>query len=209
MNKHRVKHVVLLLVLLFVGSLAGCGWLYQTGSGSQETSDISSLELEVPEFEFTNQDGDPFGSSDLEGNVWMANMIFTNCPTVCNTMTPNMMILQQELADQGIDIEIVSFTVDPDFDDPEQLTTYGKNYGVDFANWHFLTGYSDEEITEFAEEAFQSLVMPVPDENDIIHGTSFFLVDDDLQVIHRFNGLEIDIPLITEQIKAVLAEKNE
>ncbi|WP_219914242.1 SCO family protein, partial [Bacillus paranthracis] len=41
-------------------------------------------------FQFTNQDGKPFGTKDLKGKVWVADFMFTNCQTVCPPMTANM-----------------------------------------------------------------------------------------------------------------------
>src|SRR5690348_10031558 len=41
----------------------------------------------LPEFRFTNQYGQPFGSQELKGQVWIANFIFTRCPTVCPRFT--------------------------------------------------------------------------------------------------------------------------
>ncbi len=197
---HRnVYQIVLFLMLIFV--LSGCGWLYQSHNGSASSSsspDISKAGIVVPPFTFINQSNEPFGTEQLTGKYWISNMIFTKCPSVCGIMTPNMRNLQNALIDENLDVTLVSFTVDPDFDSPDILYSYGENNGADFSKWTFLTGYSREEITEFAAEAFQSLVMET-DGPDIIHGTSFFLVDDEGNVIRRYDGLSADLsPIITD-----------
>ena len=68
----------------------------------------------MEEFEAVNQHNETFSSDDMEGKVWLANMIFTECVTVCPPMTQNMTELTQELDSQGLeDIGIISFSVDP------------------------------------------------------------------------------------------------
>ncbi len=78
---------------------------------------------------------------NLKGKWWIADFIFTNWTTVCLPMTNNKSILQRKLKDNNLDVQLVSFSVDPDFDSPEVLKEYAEQYGVDFSNWSFLTGY--------------------------------------------------------------------
>lgn len=193
-----------LLLALF---LSGCGWLYQLGPAPKaEGTDLTEAEMYVQPFSFVNQDNETVTNEDLEGGYWLASMVFTRCPSVCNLMTPNMLNMQGKAEEEGLDIQFVSFTVDPSFDDPEQLKIYGENYGVDFSNWHFLTGYSDEEIKRFAEESFRSIVQKAPEQNDIIHATSFFLVDPQGQVIRSYDGLENDTDPFIEEMKQLTRE---
>lgn len=44
-------------------------------------------------------------------------------------MSTNMSQLQQQLEDEGIEIPIVSFSVDPERDTPEVLAEYADQYG--------------------------------------------------------------------------------
>jgi protein SCO1/2 len=48
--------------------------------GCSHTSNLPTYGV-VPDFELTAQDGRPFHSaSELKGNIWVADFIFTNCP---------------------------------------------------------------------------------------------------------------------------------
>ncbi len=192
-----MKRIFVFSLLLLLG---GCGWLYRLGGTSSEF-DISKAGLQVPSFEFTNQEGEPFGTKQLEGKYWLADMIFTNCPSVCPTMTPNMQRLQETMKEEGVDLTFVSFTVDPETDTPEQLKAYGEYYGADFENWHFLTGYTLDEMKEFAEEGFSAIVQELEDSDDIMHSTSFFLVDPEGNVIRQYDGLKSDQTEIVEDLK--------
>ncbi|MGE6376367.1 SCO family protein [Peribacillus muralis] len=166
--------------------------LLLTACGSNGVPDAKNWDLE--DFSYIDQDGKPFSKSDLKGKVWVADFIFTSCETVCPPMTSNMSKLQQQLKDEGVeDVEFVSFSVDPEIDKPEVMKKYGNQFNVDYRNWHFLTGYGQEEIEQFALDNFKTLVKKPEKEDQVIHGTSFFLMDQEGKIIRDYTGLQ-DIP---------------
>ncbi|MBM7630969.1 SCO family protein [Geomicrobium sediminis] len=169
----------------------------------QGITDISEANWEVESFEYKNQDREPFGLGDLEDGYWIANFIFTRCPTVCNTMTPNMVILQEAVLENDIDVEFVSFTVDPSYDNPEVLTEYASTYGVSQENWTFLTGYDDEEIRELSEGSFRQEMKDDPEGNDIIHGVNFFLITDEQEIIRLYDGMNTPVDEVITDLEQI------
>jgi protein SCO1/2 len=120
-------------------SLAISGWLAVVLTGCSHKPALTSYGT-VPGFVLTDQTGQPFRSAErLTGRVWLANFIFTNCMGPCPRMTSQM---KQVLATaKGVaDLQVVSFTIDPDRDMPEVLAAYAKRFQADPKNWHFLTG---------------------------------------------------------------------
>lgn len=144
----------------------------------------------VQDFTFTNQDGAEFGLSELKDKVWIADFIFTNCQTVCPPLTANLAKFQEMAKDEGVDVQIVSFSVDPEFDTPEKMKAYGENFNADFNTWNFVTGYSQKEIEKFSLESFKAIVQKPKSSDQVIHTTSFFLVNKDGKVIKSYPGLE-------------------
>jgi protein SCO1/2 len=161
--------------------ISGCG-----ATGKSEVPDEATL---VQEFTYTNQSGKSFGLENLKGKVWMADFIFTNCETVCPPLTANMSKLQEMAKEKGLDVEFVSFSVDPEYDTPEKLLAYGEQFQADFTNWNYLTGYSQKQIEKFALESFQALVLKTESDDQVTHTTSFFLVNQDGYVINSYPGL--------------------
>jgi len=94
----------------------------------------------VPPFTLTAEDGRAFSSSELQGRVWVADLIFTNCPAICPRMTGQMHQVQQALPG----LRLLSFTVDPERDTPAVLAAYAKRHKADPARWTFLTGEREE-----------------------------------------------------------------
>lgn len=184
--------VLVLLVTLF---LVACGEEFET-----------NMSEEVSDFEFTTQDKEKMSLDDLKGDWWIANFIFTNCTTVCPPMTANMANLQQNMKEENLDAQLVSFSVDPDRDTPETLEKFAQQFQADFSNWTFLTGYEFQTIKEFSIKSFKSLVDEPPEGSDqVTHGINFFLVNPEGKVIKNYNGTQSEeMQNIVDDLKEVL-----
>lgn len=164
-----------------------------------------TMSSEVADFNFTTQDGDKLGLKDLKGQYWIADFIFTNCTSVCIPMTTNMTQLQDDLAEKNLDIQFISFTVDPEYDSPEVLKSYAESYDADLSNWTFLTGYDFETIADISVKSFQSGLTEIPDSDQVQHGVRFFLVNPEGVVIKSYDGtLQNEIEDLMNDLKKVL-----
>ncbi|MCM3357333.1 MAG: SCO family protein [Psychrobacillus sp.] len=176
---------ILGIIMISLLVLAGCG-----------SSDFKAqTNWEIEEFEFDNQRGEETSLEDLKGTVWLATFIFTNCETICPPMTFNLAEIQGMLKDKGIeDYKIVGFSVDPEVDTPEVLQEYLDMFEVpDQSNWELLTGYSQEYISQFAEQSFKALVRNNPNDDQVIHGSRFYLIDQNGVAVKNYTGFE-DVP---------------
>lgn len=178
-----MRRYTLPFLLLFSLLLAGCG------QGIKDP-----LNWEISEFTFKNQDGHDIGLEELKGNVWVTDFIFTSCETVCPPMTANMTNLYQRLKEEGIEnTKFVSFSVDPVVDTPDKIKEYMSRYELDSENWHFLTGYSQESTEDFALKNFKTIAKKPETDDQVIHGTSFYLVNKECIVVKDYSGLT-DVP---------------
>ncbi len=185
-------NIPFLMLLLLI--LAAC-------SGNKVETTMSEP---VADFNATTQDGDTLNRDDLKGKWWVADFIFTNCTSVCLPMTSNMKKLQDKLDDDGVEnYHLVSFSVDPDYDTPEVLTDYAEQYEADLSTWSFLTGYDFDEIKDLSMNSFKSMLAPPPEGDDqVSHGTSFFLVNPEGEIIKNYKGIEADqMDQIVEDLK--------
>lgn len=143
---------------------------------------------QLPEFRLTNQDGQQFGSSELRGKFWVANFMFTSCPTICPKLTDHMQKVKHRLRGMGSAVHLVSFSVDPERDTPEVLRKYVNERLISVDKWSFLTG----DLTTVKTAVVEGFKLPMEKEEgaeertafDITHGSRFVLVDPD----HRIRG---------------------
>jgi protein SCO1/2 len=149
-----------------------------TGCRSRE-KEIPKLGSVAP-FEFVDQSGKPFASTELRGKAWVGAFFFTRCPTVCPKITARMQALQRFGNERQLDFRLVSFSIDPDFDTPAVLEKYGQDNGVDVQRWRLLTG-SAERIKQLSEGTFRLALSGRPNPNadhlGMIHSGHLVLVD--------------------------------
>jgi len=135
---------------------------------------------QLPAFSLTDSSGAPFGSDDLAGQVWVADLIFTRCTSICPLLTAAMRRLDQRYLEEGVEgIRLVSFSVDPEYDTPEVLREYSESFGIDPARWSFLTG-PPERVRELVVEGFRTGLGPRTENADLIeiaHSAKFVLID--------------------------------
>lgn len=123
-------------------------------SGPHETDRVQTGER-VPEFTLTNQDGKRVQLSDYKGKAVVLTFIYTRCPipNFCPRMSNNFAELQQRLRDEfGAKAQLLSITMDPEFDTPAVLKDYATRYDADHATWTFATG--TREQTDYAGSLF-------------------------------------------------------
>ena len=147
----------------------------------------------LPAFELTDQAGRPFGSAELRGHVWVADFIFTRCPSACPRLTALLKRIQHRAGDARAPLRLVSFTIDPVHDTPPVLATYARQHGAT-RDWSFLTGSNDDlertivrgfkVSTGREDEVGPSREQPIPAQRlaEIFHGTHLVLVDAALRI---------------------------
>lgn len=178
------KLIPLILMLIFV--LTACN------SGS---SFKAELDYKVSDFTYTDQNNKKVSLNDLKGKPWIAMFIFTSCTTVCPPMTANMTEIQNLFKERNLeDYHIVGFSVDPEVDTPEKLKEYLGNYELpDESKWEFLTGYTQEDIEKFSVDSFKTLVKKIDGNDQVTHGSSFLLVNQEGKVVKSYSGVS-DVP---------------
>lgn len=137
---------------------------------------INGAPKKVPEFSFTNQNGEIITDKDYLGKVYVVEFFFTTCPTICPRMNKNLVEIQDEFKDFE-NFGVASFTITPDIDTPEVLKAYAEKYGISNPNWHLMTG-DEDKIYELANVGFNIYVGKDDSvEAGFEHSGNFALID--------------------------------
>ena len=154
----------------------------------------------VPGFQLTNQNGQPFGSAQLSGKIWIADFIYTTCPGPCPMISSRMSELQKPL--QKTDVHLVSFSVDPEKDTSEVLRGYAGKLQAEPGRWDFVTG-AKSAIYKLSHDGFKLAVSDGRDAQGIpVHSTRMVLVDRHGQIRGYYDATE------PEAITKLLADTN-
>ncbi len=135
----------------------------------------------IAHFSLTERSGKTVSLDDLKGKTWIADFIFTRCGGQCPMMSRQMSELQKKLPSS---ILFVSFTVDPEWDTPQVLLEYAKNYSAEEGKWLFLTG-PKEILTQITQSCYMHDL-----EDPNMHSLRFVLVDPQAQIRGYYDGTD-------------------
>ena len=190
------KVTLILIPLVTLGLLL---WLRNVEVNALQQRTISSYGT-VPSFQLTNQKGQPFGSPQLAGKIWIADFVYTTCPGPCPMISSRMSELQKPL--EKTDVHLVSFSVDPEKDTPEVLSRYAERLQAEPGRWDFLTG-PKSVIYKLSHDGFKLAISDGGDAQGIpVHSTRVVLVDRNGQIRGYYDATD------AEAITKLLADTN-
>lgn len=168
--------------------------------GNEQLLTLSDLG-ELPEFSLTNQSGKTITTADLKGKIWVADFFFTSCQGVCPVMTARMSKLDKTLGNKGLNL--LSISVDPATDTPENLTEYAKNFDAK-DNWQFLTG-EKAKIIDLSVKGFRLSL----GEDPMSHSQRLVLIDNRSHIRGYYHvDRENEMQLLVEHAAQLLKEAN-
>jgi protein SCO1 len=146
----------------------------------------------VPDFALFDQEGRVVEGRRFRGKQVMINFIFTRCQVakMCPAAVARFQRTQAFAREQGVtDLELISFSLDPEYDTPGVLKQYTIQRGIDTSNYSFLTG---------PQMAIKSLLQQfgvlTEMQGDILnHTAATVLLDPSGRILHRADGSEWDV----------------
>jgi len=108
---------------------------------------VSEQQYDIPDVRLLDHSGGDVVLRDLldSGRPVALNFIFTTCTTICPVMTVTFAQMQQLLGSDADRVHLVSISIDPDYDRPDVLAAYAKQFKAG-DNWTFLTGDTDDIV---------------------------------------------------------------
>ena len=204
------------------------GWLGLTQGSMAPTKNWASVKIlspannaqsaglkhygSVPEFSFVERSGKTTTLAGLRGKVWIADFIYTNCTDTCPLQTADMAKFQEKWINES-DLELVSFSIDPERDTPRVLSQYAGRFKADPKRWLFLTG-GKKEIARLVEDGFRLAAAPALNTNKsngiILHSPRFVLVDRKAQIRGYYDSRDSNaLQRLKNDVATLLNEKLE
>jgi cytochrome oxidase Cu insertion factor (SCO1/SenC/PrrC family) len=152
------------------------------------------LPMSIPDTPVIDQHGRPrrFHSDLIKGRVVAINFLFTTCRTICPTQSIVFGQLQRPTGERPV--HLISVSLDPVNDRPEQLDAWAKRYGTG-PNWTLVTGEKRD-----IDGLLKSLSAFTPDKNS--HSAFTLIGDDRTGTWRRLSGIA-PADSIKEAIEAV------
>ena len=147
----------------------------------------------VPDFTFVNQSGKMVRMKQFAGRPLLLTFIYTRCPLpdYCLLMSNNfseILRLLGEIPAVYAKAQLLSISIDPEFDQPKVLHQYGERYAgkfdPNFQHWQFVTGTA-EEIRKAAD--FFGLAYNTKD-GQLVHSLRTVLIGADGRIAKVYSG---------------------
>lgn len=109
---------------------------------SQSTDGSSAFtSSKIPDAPVLDQHGKQlnFYSDLIKGKTVAINFVFTTCTAICPSLTATFRRVQQDAANRGVDVQLISVSVDPTTDTPERLNDFATKFKAG-PGWTFVTG---------------------------------------------------------------------
>jgi len=190
MNPYRSSFAVVALALILAAS--GCA---REAAGDYPASNGNNC---LPDVSLIDQHGQAISLASLKGKPVLIDFIYTSCASTCPVLTSKIAAVARELGPAlGANVTIVSITLDPEHDGPEQLAAYAKSQAVESNSWLFLTGKPADIDQVLA--AFKLRRMRESD-GSIMHSVSAFLLGPDGHQIRQYNALDVSAKTVAADI---------
>jgi len=133
---------LLLVVLLLIGAFS----LPPAFSAPKPSYRRTIEKYTPPDLTLVNQDGKKVKLNSLlnSGKPVMLDFIYGTCTTICPVLSAGFNNLQGKLGQDSAKVQLISVTIDPEYDTPAVMKDYLKRFRAR-PGWDFLTG-SREDI---------------------------------------------------------------
>ncbi len=97
--------------------------------------------FDVPAVNLVDQNGQTVSLPEFlkSKEPYAMSYMFTTCTTICPIMSATLAHLRRELGKDAGDLNLVSVSIDPEYDSPRRLREYAKRYRAG-DEWTFFTG---------------------------------------------------------------------
>ncbi len=149
---------------------------------------VDTLEHTIPDFTFVDQDSTLITEATVAGKVYLADIFFTSCPTICPRVKKNMKVVYDQFKDQP-DFAILSHSMDVKYDTVGRLAWYAEKLNINSDRWHLLTG-EKEAIFDIAREYYIAALESEEAPGGFDHSGAVALVDRQRRIRGLYDGTD-------------------
>lgn len=142
----------------------------------------------VPDFSFTNQEGQPVTNATFAGKAYVVDFFFIHCPTICPKVKAQALRVYEKYKNDDR-VYLLSHSIDTRNDTVAALKQYANKLGIQASKWHLVTGDKDA-IYAIADDYFSVATENPEAPGGFDHSGRLILVDKNRHVRAFCNGTD-------------------
>jgi len=157
----------------------------------------------LPDFELVDHQGAPFRLSENRGRLVVVQFLYTRCPLpeVCPRLAASFGSLQRRFQEAIPErLVLVSITLDPSHDTPEELARYARRIHASYPGWRFLTGAVEPVARLFG-------LVHWAEEGLIVHTSQTGLIDREGRLVALVDGSSYRFEQLRDLVNLHLARE--
>ena len=144
----------------------------------------------IPAFSLLDHRGSLITRDSMGHKYTIASFFSSRCAEPCPSIMKEMERVQRELIRNHVDVEMLSLSLDPEYDTPAILGPYADSYSVDNRYWHLLTGQKDS-ILNLVKQGFLVGANGDAGVSDInAFANKVVLIDTTGKILNYYNGTD-------------------
>lgn len=184
-HRRHLGSLAAALVALAAATAAGCR-AAANANGSYPAVNRTDC---LPDVALVDQSGSTVSLASLKGMPVLVDFVYTTCKGPCPLLTAKLGAVAARLGPRlGAEVKLLSITLDPEHDHPEQLRRYATARGAVRPGWLFLTGTPAQ-----VDRVLQLYHLKREREADgsLTHMAMIFLLGRDGKQLRLYNGLTV------------------
>lgn len=168
---------IAIALAIAIGALT---WRTQTFSSftyeTHRRHSVTATPVSLSDWQLQDTSGELIQLSDLSSQLLLVDFVYTRCPTICRALGSRYEQLQKAINASGNkNITLLSVSIDPTYDTPENLNLYQKRYKGLTGTWKLARPVNDQALRSIISDTG---IRIIPDEfGGLTHSDAIHLVE--------------------------------
>lgn len=162
----------------------------------------------IRDFKSVNQQADPVKFPADSNQITVFNFFYTRCPSSCTAMNREMEKVARQYANNRL-MRFISISVDPEYDTPEVLSEYSKQFTSVNKKWDFINADKDLVFSIAKDDFLVDAITDTTRKLHIIHSPMLILVDPQKRIRGYYDSSRGNeqTALLIDEIKVLITEE--
>lgn len=162
----------------------------------------------IRDFKSLNQNADSVKFPADSNQITVFNFFYTRCPSACTAMNREMEKVAGQYANNRL-MRFISISVDPEYDNPEVLSKYSKQFTAINKKWDFVSADKDLVFSMAREDFLVDAIADTSQKLNIIHSPMLILVDPQKRIRGYYDSSRGNeqTALLIDEIKVLITEE--